>query len=213
MITASDLLRVSLRQVTRQRSYGVIFSIALGITAFISLAVLGQEIRQKIGQDMVLMGGVNVVQVFMNDAQYPGQPLREFFPATINAVRELPGTDCVSVNIQGEISFPLRIGERTIQTVFIAVDQFFWLVEATTLQAGRELSADDIREHRRVCVIGNELARTLYGGAQQALDQLIFLNQDVFRIVGVVSGVMLGSWRMAGFLPYTTVIDRGWLSE
>ena len=31
MIAYSDLLRVSLRQVTRQKSYGVVFSIALGI--------------------------------------------------------------------------------------------------------------------------------------------------------------------------------------
>ena len=40
MIAYSDLLRVSLRQVTRQKSYGVVFSIALGITASIALAVL-----------------------------------------------------------------------------------------------------------------------------------------------------------------------------
>lgn len=211
MITASDLLRVSLRQVTRQRSYGVIFSIALGITAFISLAVLGQEIRQKIGQDMVLMGGVNVIQAYMNDGQYPGQPHREFFPDTIKALRELPGVDCVSLNLRDLRYFPLRVGERTIQTDFIAVDQFFWITYAASLQAGRVLDAADIQEHRRVCVIGNELARILYGNAENALDQLIFLDQDIFKIVGVVSGVMLGSWRMSGFLPYTTVVDRGWM--
>ena len=78
MIAYSDLLRVSLRQVTRQKSYGVVFSIALGITAFIALAVLGQQIRYKVGQDMVLMGGVNVMRVFMEDSQSPGQPKRVF---------------------------------------------------------------------------------------------------------------------------------------
>ena len=56
MIAMSDLFRVSLRQVVRQRGFGVILSIALGITAFIALSVLGQEIRYKVGQDMVLMG-------------------------------------------------------------------------------------------------------------------------------------------------------------
>ena len=69
MIAYSDLLRVSLRQVTRQKSYGVVFSIALGITAFIALAVLGQQIRYKVGQDMVLMGGVNVMRGFVGDSQ------------------------------------------------------------------------------------------------------------------------------------------------
>ena len=45
MIAMSDLFRVSLRQVVRQRGFGVILSIALGITAFIALSVLGREIR------------------------------------------------------------------------------------------------------------------------------------------------------------------------
>ena len=36
MIAMSDLFRVSLRQVVRQRGFGVILSIALGITAFIA---------------------------------------------------------------------------------------------------------------------------------------------------------------------------------
>ena len=53
MIAMSDLFRVSLRQVVRQRGFGVILSIALGIMAFIALSVLGQEIRYKVGQDMV----------------------------------------------------------------------------------------------------------------------------------------------------------------
>ena len=70
---------MSLRQVVRQRGFGVILSIALGITAFIALSVLGQEIRYKVGQDMVLMGGVNIIRVYMDDAQYPGQPRRDFF--------------------------------------------------------------------------------------------------------------------------------------
>lgn len=73
MIAMSDLFRVSLRQVVRQRGFGVILSIALGIMAFIALSVLGQEIRYKVGQDMVLMGGVNIIRVYMDDAQYPGQ--------------------------------------------------------------------------------------------------------------------------------------------
>ena len=50
MIAMSDLFRVSLRQVVRQRGFGVILSIALGIMAFIALSVLGQEIRYKVGQ-------------------------------------------------------------------------------------------------------------------------------------------------------------------
>lgn len=210
MIATADLFRVSLRQVIRQRSFGVIFSIALGITAFIALSVLGREIRYNIGQDMVLMGGVNVVQAYLDDGQYLGQPKREFFPETIASLRALPGVATVAVNLHGQQLFHLRVGERSLQVPFIGIDQYFWETYATTLSAGRPLNGDDVREHRRVAVLGRDLARQLYGDETTAVGQLLFLGNDVFEIVGVVGGVMLGSWAQGGFLPYTTAADRNW---
>ncbi len=32
-------------------------------------------------------------------------------------------------------------------------------------------------------------------------------------MVGVISGVMLGSWSYGGFLPYTTMMDRNWVAN
>lgn len=214
MIAMSDLFRVSLRQVVRQRGFGVILSIALGITAFIVLAVLGREIRYKVGQDMVLMGGVNVIRVYMDDAQYPGQPMRGFYPETVESLSHLPGVYMVSQNIREGKSFPLRgAGERTLNVGFIGVDQYFSDVFSLNLVAGRLMDADDVTGHKRVCMLGREAAQDLYGAAPSAVGKLLFLQQDVFEVVGVVSGVMLGSWSQGGFLPYTTMIDRNWAGD
>ncbi len=210
MIAYSDLVRVSLRQVTRQKSYGVIVSIALGITAFITLAVLGQEIRYKVGQDMVLMGGVNVMRVTMEDAQYPGQPRREFFPEAIAGIAALPGVDQVSVSSRNAQHFNLKSGERTLGTLIYGVDEHFAPVFSVDVVAGRGLSREDVERHKRVCVVGRDLAVNMFGSPRNALGQLLFLDQDVFEIVGVMAGVMLGSWSEAGFIPYTTLIDRQW---
>lgn len=214
MIAISDLARVSLRQVVRQRGFGVIFSIALGITAFIALAVLGREIRYKVGQDMVLMGGVNVLQVYMDDAQYPGQPLRGFYPESINALRKLPGVAYVSCNLRGGRVFPVRAdGERTLHIDFIGIDQYYADVYSVTLTAGRLFTAADIKERRRVCMLGREAAIQIFGDAEAAINKLLFLEQDVFRVVGVISGVMLGQWGRGGFMPYTTMMDRNWVGN
>lgn len=211
MIAMSDLFRVSLRQVVRQRGFGVMLSIALGITAFIVLAVLGREIRYKVGQDMVLMGGVNVIQVYMDDDQYPGQPRREFYPETIEALSKLPGVGLVSRNIRNGKLFSLRgAGERTLGIDFIGVDQNFANVYSLDLVAGRLFDDLDMEKHRRVCLLGRGAARNLYGNEAEAVGKLLFLEQDVFEVVGVVSGVMLGSWGQGGFLPYTTMVDRNW---
>ena len=139
----SDLFRVSLRQVVRQRGFGVILSIALGIMAFIALSVLGQEIRYKVGQDMVLMGGVNIIRVYMDDEQYPGQPRREFYPDTVQAIRDIPGVGMVSQNLRMNMVFPLRgTDERTLPISFIGVDEFFAPTYSLELVAGRFLTAE-----------------------------------------------------------------------
>lgn len=211
MIAYSDLVRVSLRQVTRQKSYGVIFSIALGITAFITLAVLGQEIRYKVGQDMVLMGGVNVMRVTMDDSQYPGQPRREFYPESIDAIAKLPGVDAVSVSSRNAKWFSLRAqGERRIGMLVYGVDELFAPTFSVDLVVGRALSEEDVKGHRRVCMLGREAAIRLFGSPEKALNKLLFLDVDVFEIKGVITGVMLGDWSEAGFIPYTTLVDRNW---
>lgn len=174
MIAMSDLFRVSLRQVVRQRGFGVMLSIALGITAFIVLAVLGREIRYKVGQDMVLMGGVNVIQVYMDDRQYPGQPQREFYPDTVAALRALPGVGMVSQNIRNGRAFTLRgEGERTLALDFIGVDQEFAEVYSLDLVAGRLLDDQDVTARRRVCLLGREGARNLYGEPGQRRGQVV----------------------------------------
>lgn len=214
MITLGDLARVSLRQVIRQRGFGVIFSIALGITAFIALSVLGREIRYKVGQDMVLMGGVNVLQVYMDDMQYPGQPQRGFYPETVEAIRKIPGVSLVSCNLRGGRVFPIRAdGERTIYVDFIGIDQYYAEVYSVNLVAGRLLDAGDVKERRRVCMLGRDAAAEIYGEPAKAVGELLFLDQDVFEVVGVISGVMLGQWSKGGFMPYTTMIDRNWVGS
>jgi len=214
MIALSDLARVSLRQVIRQRGFGVIFSIALGITAFISLSVLGREIRYKVGQDMVLMGGVNVLQVYMDDAQYPGQPLRGFYPESIEALRKLPGVAYVSCNLRGGRVFPVRAdSERTLHIDFIGIDQYYAEVYSVNLAAGRLFTPEDIDMRRRVCMLGREAAIQIFGSPAASIDKLLFLDQDVFRVVGVISGVMLGQWGRGGFMPYTTMTDRNWVGD
>ncbi len=213
MITLSDLTRVSLRQVIRQRSFGVILSIALGITAFIALAVLGREIRYNIGQDMVLMGGVNVMQIIMDDSTHIGQPQREFNPDTVKAISELPGVATVSRNITGFEDFFFRQDASGFKVSFLGIDEHYWSTYAATIVAGRFLDEEDIEKRRRVCVLGWEIATNMFGSPQKALGQILTLGSDIFEVVGVAGGIMLGNGIRNGFIPYTTMQDRNWGGE
>ncbi len=210
MISRKDLLRVSVRQVIRQKSYGVIFSIALGITAFIALAVLGREIRYNIGQDMVLMGGVNIIQVIMNDHGKVGQPQREFYSDTISDLRNIPGTSRVSATLWGSKNINIRKEDQSILLMFHGVDQYYWDTYSANLVAGRLLNEHDIANHSRVCVLGWELAEKLYGSSKEALGKTLNIDNDLFEVVGTVGGIMIGTKIREAFIPETTMRDRGW---
>jgi len=207
MMTRSDLIRISLRQVLRQRSYGVIFSIALGIMAFVTLSVLGREIRYNIGQDMVLLGGVNIVRVFLDDPAFPGSPRQELLPESVEAIRDLPGVLMVSRNAMDVRTHLLRIGERSVPISMTGVDEYFWEIYAATLQAGRFFTAEDIRERRRVCLLGKELSRDIFGD-KNPIGEPVFFGNEAFEVLGTFSGVMMGEWVHWGFMPYTTAVDR-----
>jgi putative ABC transport system permease protein len=200
-------MRISLRQVLRRRSYGVIFSIALGITAFITLSVLGREIRYNIGQDMVLLGGVNVLTVFLDDLKFPDSPRQDFLPETIDALRAAPGVLMASANLQVARLFTAREGERFIPFYVSGTDQYFWPLHEAVLQRGRFLTKDDVGERRRVCLLGKELAELLFGAADP-VGRPIFLGNEAFEVAGVFSGIMMGEWNRWGFIPHTTLLDR-----
>jgi len=208
-MTRSDLVRISLRQVLRQRSYGVMLSIALGIMAFITLSVLGGEIRHNIGQDMVLLGGVNVMGVYFDDKRFPGSPRQEFLPESVEAVRKLPGVLMAGRNTMEAKIFPTRIGDRFMPIFTAGVDHYFWEIYAATLQAGRFFTEDDIKERRRVCILGWELAREFFGNKNPIGEHALFGN-EAFEVVGTFSGVMMGDWVRWGFFPYTTAVDRNY---
>ncbi len=210
MISRKDLLRVSVRQVIRQKSYGVIFSIALGITAFIALAVLGREIRYNIGQDMVLMGGVNIIQVIMNDGAKVGQPSREFYPEVIEELRKVPGTSKVSAALWGTKDITIQKEDQSIFIMFHGVDQYYWDTYSANLVAGRLLNEADVNNHSRVCVLGWELAEKLYGSSKNALGKTLNIDNDLFKVVGIVGGIMIGTKIREAFIPETTMRDRGW---
>ncbi len=210
MITKSDLLRVSVRQVIRQRALGVIFSIALGITAFITLAVLGQEMRYNIGQDMVLMGGVNVIEVIMDDSSHVGQPLREFNPDTMEALRKVQGISTVSANIMGYRNESFRQGNISHHIAFAGVDNYYWPTHAATIVAGRFFTEEDIKERKRVCILGWEAADKLFDTPEDAVGKFLTLGTEAFEVVGVAGGVMLGSGIRMGFVPHTVMQDRNW---
>ena len=215
----SDVFEISYRHVLRTKPWGVITSIALGIASFMILVVLGNEIRFALGKDIVLMGGVNVVMLEMEDELYPGEERYAFTNKTIASLREIEGIEYVSANLPWSAEYSQSLGRRNIPIRFMGIDDFFLRTYSLEVAYGREITAEDIHKKRRVCMLGVEAATSLYGSAEKALHQTIqTANNDTLYVVGIVKGIMLGSWSRYGFIPYNLAIDRiicypNWISR
>lgn len=204
-----DIARVSFRQVVRTRPLGVIFSIAFGIAAFLILGVLGQEIRKKLGDDFLLMGGVNVLQVIMEDDKHPGAPFYFFSENTLQEIRKLDNVTYAGANLRWSPEYFQGIGARNVPLRVVGIDQYFVPIHFLTVEAGRAFTDDDVLRKRRICVLGHQAAIDLFGSPEQAVGKYISLKRnDNAMVIGVINGVMLASWTGYAFIPYTTAIER-----
>lgn len=72
----------------------------------------------------------------------------------MEALRKIPGVGMISENVRQGITFSLRAsGERTLGVHFIGVDQYFAETYSLELVAGRMMSEEDVRGHRRICML------------------------------------------------------------
>ncbi len=210
MTEFGDLVAVSWRQMVRTRPWGVVLSIAFGIAAFLILGVLGQEIRKKLGEDFLLMGGVNVLRVVMEDDRHPGTPPHYFGENTLQEIRKLDNVVMAGANVRYSAPYYQAIGKDNLPVHLVGVDEFFVPIYYLDVEAGRPFNHEDVEKKRRICMLGHQAAVELFGSPEGAIGKYVNMGKnDVAEVVGVLNGVMLASWTSYAFLPYTTILERG----
>ena len=125
----------------------------------------------------------------------------------IARVRELPGVDAASVG------GPLPLAPaQTTQRFWRAEDREpapllgmqqsimpgYFGVMAIPLRSGRDISEDDINHHRRVVVIDERLAATLWGGAALGKQLSIGESKQPLEVIGVAGQIRAREIRDSG---------------
>jgi putative ABC transport system permease protein len=201
----NDLMRVSLRQVMRHRRryIGVVLAIALGVAGFLNIVTMSREVKSNFNENLDLIGGVTILRVYFdNQRSYRPQWFRE---QTIAALKRLDGVKELSLtsfkysqtNYQGQ-----HFAFSTI-----AVDEGFWQVRNFWPLTGQLFGPDAVTGHKREVVLGAELAKKIFGNTHiQGRD--LEMNDEIYRISGVLGGVTDSSLSNSVFLPLTTAEDR-----
>lgn len=202
----NDLLRVSFRQIVRHRRryWGVILAIILGIGGFITVIMMSRDFKRTLNKDLTLIGGVTVVKVYF-DNQLTTRPL-VFHPETLAALRRLPGVQEASAVAYHGGHTTLGRGLRYHFPV-MALDEAFWEVRSFWPLSGRLFDRDAVAGRKRECVLGESLARKIFGRTNIA-GLTLEINNEPYRITGVLGGIADAGLAGSAYLPITTVEDR-----
>lgn len=207
-----DLVRVSFRQVLRQRrrNLGVVLAIALGTAALIVIITMGQDIKEGLNKDLELLGGATRIKISfdMGQKKYSASRPLWFREGTASALRRLPGVTGVSlVSYRNGIELLSRHDHRFRLKLLMGVDEFFWDVNSFSPVSGRFFGHDEIKGRERVCVLGEDLSKKIFGN-ENAVGKLLDIENNFFRVIGVLGGLGLASRVDYAFIPYTTARDR-----
>lgn len=209
LIALHDILHISVRQVFRQRrrSLGVLFAVALGTASLITMLTLGDQLKHDMNRDLDLLGGATVILAGFTTASDSTAPLQEFFPATVDAIRALPGVETASVATDHVDWLALFWRGGNVATPVVGVDEHYWRASSLSAIRGRLFGAQEVQGGERVCVLGEELAKNLFG-SEDPIGQYLPIRTEVFRIIGVVGGLQVGDRKKFAMLPLTTVVRR-----
>jgi putative ABC transport system permease protein len=201
----NDLIRVSMRQVMRyrRRYIGVVLAIALGVAGFLNIVTMSREVKRNFNENLDLIGGVTIIRIYFdNQRSYRPQWFRD---QTLNALKHFPGVKELSLTA-AKYGVTTYNGQRFGFTT-MAVDGGFWDVRNFWPLTGKLFGLDAVTEHKREVVLGAELAKKIFG-TTLVRGKILEVNQEIYRITGVLGGVTDSTLANSVFLPLTTAQDR-----
>lgn len=198
-----------MRQVYRQRrrNVGVLLAVALGTASLIAILTLGDEVRRNVNRDLNLLGGATLIKVSFTSAQDPSLPPMFFQSEAVRVVRAMPGVDSASLGTEKVDYVPLFWRMKQLGIPISGVDEEFWRVNSLEATEGVLFGTPELESQARVCVIGEELATTLFD-KDSPIGQYLPIRSDVYKIIGIVGGLQIGNRKKAAFVPLTTIVNR-----
>jgi putative ABC transport system permease protein len=206
-----DLLEISLRQMVRQgrRNAGVVLAIALGTAGLITIMTMGNDLKENFNRDLELLGGATRIKAQLVSPDEDPEVMRAgwFHEDTVQALRRIPGV--IDGTLVAKKAYQAQSSRRDRKYAFtlIAVDEHFWAVNSFEARTGRLIGPEDVKNRRRVCVLGADLAQKIFGHLD-IQGQILPIDDELYEIIGVLGGLGVSDRTAWAFLPLTTAQDR-----
>jgi len=188
-----DLFRQTLANLHRNklRSFLTLFGIAWGIASLVLMSALGDGFRQGQRKNMAQIGD-NIVFVYggVTEEQAGGQragrriSLRERDLEIIRAT--CPAIQVASAEHKKH-DVPARSATNSGRFLSLGVTPDYLKLRNLPVERGRTVSGDDVREGRRVAVLGSSVRKQLFEKKPLPLGEQFYLNNYPYTVIGVMS--------------------------
>ena len=188
------------------RTLLTMLGIIIGIMAVMIIVGLGNGLTQSMRASVSSMG-MNLLQVNVFGPRARNVSVDEMYRITEERPDLFSGiSPMVSMD---RTSSAVRVGTKNYsQTSVIGISETYAGMTGTKIAEGRGIQYVDCAEYKRVCVVGDYIARVAYGG--NAIGQTLKLGPDQFTIIGVAAAEVSDPSLQEGssddyvYIPYTT---------
>ena len=192
------------------RSFLTMFGIAWGVGSLLVLVGLGEGFRSgqhrqmsTLGNDLIMMWN-GTIPALAN--QHTGMRPYKLTLGDEEALRHLPELRSVTVELSRFDLYEVSQWSNTSSRV-MGVEPNYPVVRFIPIAQGRFLDDADLKERRRVVVLGFKAAALLYNG-RPTLGETITINGTAFTVVGQVGKISRGTQDFDDqkvYIPITTM--------
>lgn len=177
-------------RVQKLRTFMTIFGIVWGTVAIVVLLAFGMGFKRQLAINMHGIGE-KIVIMFPGSTTKPyegfgvGRPIPLLEEDARYLAEQVPAIDRISPEYSSRET-PLRVGENIINSSVAGIYPIYGdMRNIVPDPSGRFIDDPDLRERRRVAVIGDNVKDLLFGESE-AVGKIIYIGEVPFTVVGVM---------------------------
>jgi putative ABC transport system permease protein len=191
MVPLFEILRIALRalRANKLRSALTMLGIVIGVAAVIAMFAVGSGANRRIAEQISSIGS-NLLIVIPGATTSSGRSFGAGSGPTLTLddawaiADECPSVAAVAPRVNGVAQ--VVYGNANWSTSVQGTSPAMIAIRNWEIEQGRNLSASDLRSAAKVCLLGQTVARQLFGSLDP-IDQLIRINKVPMRVVGLLA--------------------------
>ncbi len=195
-----DLFAATRRSIkgNRLRSNLTVSIITLGIMALIGIITVIQILETTIKYNFSSMGANTFTikpESFQTDGKKRKKRRKQGAGTNIISFKEAqqflknysyPSTCGLSVLATRNTTVKTQLKKSNPNIMVLAVDQNYLDISGTSLDAGRNFNAIDVRSSENSCLIGSKIGEDYFGNKQKAVGEYLSVGDTRYRVLGVL---------------------------